>query len=114
MKELNKKMARFVELSKEFTTEESDIYEGFEIPTYYHNFTVTASSNGTNYIQNNITTSPAANAGTKEEQYRKYLDGKIKEVERYNEYKKLQVDLSEYFKSEEKLYSVDENIERRV
>lgn len=88
-----KKMARFVELSKEFTIEESDVYEGFQIPLSYGYLT----ASGTGTI--NFSNIPNPEYGTKQQEYKKFLNEKIETVKRWEEYKDLREKLNQYFEN---------------
>lgn len=104
MKEILEKVARFVELSKEFTTDENQIYEGYQ-PNG-----IVFTTNGVNFNYNIV-----GNTVPKVIQYEIYLEEKLNMTRRYEEYKNLQASLSEYFASVEKLtFSKDENVEGRV
>ena len=90
MKEILKNVARFVELSKEFTISDSEAYEGF-------------TSNTINWCtsrwdSNNINTNLL-----KVELYEKFLQDKIGRAKRYEEYLELRKNLGEYFNSVDKL-----------
>jgi hypothetical protein len=97
MKKILEKVARFVELSKEFTKYEDEIYEGFQIPLSYE-YLVSSNTGTINF--SNI---PNPEYGTKQQEYKKFLNEKIEAVDRWEEYKTLQADLSEYFNSVNKL-----------
>lgn len=101
MKEILKSVARFVELSKEFTTGSDEVYEGFK-PHSSGSFSISA---GTSYIVSSdsgykLQVNPTP---TKLEQYEQSLQKKYEKAKRYEEYLELQKALTEYFNSIEKL-----------
>lgn len=95
MKEIQKSVARFVELSKEFTTKEKEVYEEFN-PLLSYNITGLIASP---YSLGMSDTKPK----TKSEQYKDFLKEKADRVERYEEYLSLQNKLYEYFNAIDKL-----------
>ncbi len=97
---INEKIKRFVLLSKEFTVSSEEIYEGFS-PTFSGNLTFNSSCSSSNiYYTSSVNTEIPK---TKLEQYKENLEEKINIAERYEEFLELQIELSTYFDSMEKL-----------
>lgn len=106
MKEILKSVARFVELSKEFTVSSDEVYEGFNgVNIYANEGYVTINSTGSLGVQNptaklHILSTPTL---SKVELYGKSLQAKCEKAKRYEEYLELQKNLEEYFISINKL-----------
>lgn len=109
MKKILEKVARFVELSKEFSIKESDMYEGFEVPINY-TYSLMASGNA----KTSVSSLNSPETQGKQEAYYNFLNDKMELVKRWEEYKSLQEDLNNYFKSVDKLMSEDVNVDGRV
>lgn len=113
MEKLEIKMARFVELSKKFTTDRDDIMEIVEIENLMEpNISETITTNtdmGVSTLWNTITTNPTGDGqpAKKEKSERERVEEGIarrwKVYEEYKEYLELQKVLSEYFEAESKL-----------
>lgn len=86
---MEEKVKRFIELSKEFTIDSSQIFEF--IP---QNFTL---SYATNCCSNQVSRK------TRLELLKENLEREASRAERFEEYLKLQADLSEYYNALEKL-----------
>lgn len=100
MKEILKSVARFVELSREFTIDGDEVYEGFSpLPAY--GIYMTSSGSGSSDGGYRLVVNPPS--PTKLEQYETALQEKYEKAKRYEEYLELQKNLSEYFKNLEKL-----------
>lgn len=101
MKEIIKSVSRFVELSREFTTNADEVYEGFEEVRPGH-FSISA---GTSYISGQVQYSSISFTPlpSKLEQYEQHIQNKYEKAKRYEEYLELQKTLTEYFNSVDKL-----------
>lgn len=101
---MERKIKRFIELSKEFTVTSEEVYEGFEsIPSY---FNISYSGSQTINIGgdfSNATGYSNTNQLSKLEQYENLQLKKVNKVKRYEEYLELQTLLSEYYDSLNKL-----------
>ena len=96
---MEQKIKRFIELSKEFTLDSDEIYEGFqEMRNNCLTFTGASSVTFASYNNDNLTKYP-----TKVEQFETEQLEKIAKVKRYEEYLELQSSLLEYYTAKEKL-----------
>lgn len=106
---MESKIKRFIELSKEFTKDSGEVYEGFkEVSNGWIMGTCITGTNtsnvvglsSVNYIGNHTNSQITE---SKAEQFEKSQLEKINKVKRYEEYLELQTSLSEYYNALEKL-----------
>lgn len=107
MKEIEKSVARFVELSKEFTIDGDEVYEGFETKIGNSPYIIPTTGSGTVYIGVQL---QYGNVPSKVEQYEKALKEKVEKAKRFEEYLELQKTLTEYFNSVNKLNNEDTKV----
>lgn len=101
---MENKIKRFIELSKEFTKDAKEVYEGFEVLSAgYLNIQGTNNLHicGTGYVS--YTASYSSVTESKAERFEKEQLEKINKVKRYEEYLELQTSLSEYYNALNKL-----------
>jgi hypothetical protein len=99
---MEEKIKRFITLSKEFTIDSEDIYKGFQKVSYnpavYHGRnTINFGTCTESIFVNSLITE------SKLDQFEFAQLEKINKAKRFEEYLKLQVDLSEYYNALEKL-----------
>ena len=100
---MENKIKRFIELSREFTKDAEEVYEGFKVDNtgdmhINGNFSI---GTGNGYITTAQTYSQITDS--KAEQFEKSQLEKINKVKRYEEYLELQTSLSEYYNALNKL-----------
>lgn len=93
---MEEKIKRFITLSKEFTIEVGEIFE--YQPQYG---TLTFNSSGT--LSTSCCTSNQVASKTRLEVLKENAEKEVSRAERFEEYLKLQADLSEYYNALEKL-----------
>ncbi len=94
---MNKKLKRFLELSLEFTINDSDIYGTINSESNYITYS------GSMYVEN-LFRDPIPES-TKLEKLQIICQEKIDKAGRWEEYKILREDLNNYYKAEDKIFN---------